>query len=143
MVVMKKIYTKHFPIKGFTALTIWPFVFVRSDSKKFFIQKTERHETTHALQQKECLILGAVIAVAMLIAGYGWWSLIPLGLFFELYAIEWLVKLPFCKFNGTRAYFSISTEQEANEHQDEVYYNEVRKDFAWLRYLFTITTMEI
>lgn len=140
---MKKIYTKHFPKKGFTALTIWPFVFVRSDSKKYFIQKTERHETTHALQQKECLILGAVIAVAMLIAGYGWWSLIPLGLFFELYAIEWLVKLPFCKFNGTRAYFSISTEQEANEHQDEVYYNEVRKDFAWFRYLFTITTMEI
>jgi len=137
--MMKKIYSKHIPRKGFTAMTTWPYIIVRYDRKEKFTAKIERHETTHALQQKECLILGAVIAVAMLIAGYGWWSLIPLGLFFELYAIEWLVKLPFCKFNGTRAYFSISTEQEAYEHQDEFGYNNVRKHYAFIKYIFTLT----
>ena len=140
---LKKIYSEYFPLKGFTALTICPFVFVRKDHIWNFTAKAERHETTHALQQKECLILGAVIAVAMLIAGYGWWSLIPLGLFFELYAIEWLVKLPFCKLNGTRAYFSISTEQEAYEHQDEIGYNHVRKHYAFAKYIFTIKPKEL
>lgn len=135
---LKKIYSEHFPLKGFTALTIFPYVFVRIDRIWNFTAKAERHETTHALQQKECLILGAIIAVIMLIAGYGWWSLIPLGLFFELYAVEWLVKLPFCKFNGTRAYFSISTEQEAYEHQDEFCYNNVRRHFAWMRFIFKL-----
>lgn len=138
MMKLKKIYTAHFPNKGFTALTIFPYIFVRIDQSWGFTAKVERHETTHALQQKECLILGAIIAVFMLIAGYGWWSLIPLGLFFELYAVEWLIKLPFCKFNGTRAYFSISTEQEAYEHQDEFGYNNVRRHFAWMRFIFKL-----
>jgi hypothetical protein len=138
MIKLDKIYSEHFPLNGFTALTIFPYIFVRIDKIWNFTAKAERHETTHALQQIECLILGAIIAVFMLIAGYGWWSLIPLGLFFELYAVEWLVKLPFCKFNGTRAYISISTEQEAYEHQDEFGYNNVRRHFAWMRFIFKL-----
>lgn len=115
---LRTIYTEHFPKKGFTAMVIWPFVFVRSDRKRFFTKKAERHETTHALQQIESLFL----------------------LFLLLYAVEWLVKLPICRFDGNRAYMSISFEQEAYEHQDEVGYNNVRRHYAWLRYLFTIKT---
>lgn len=140
---MKKIYTKHFPIKGFAALTIWPFVFVRSDSKESFTKKMERHETTHAKQQIEMTVVGLFLAISMFLFDCGWYSLIPVGLFFELYCLEWLVKLPLCGFCIKKSYLSISFEQEAYDHQDEVYYNEVRKDFAWLRFLFTITTMEI
>lgn len=117
---MKKIYTKHFPKKGFTALTIWPFIFVRSDSKESFTKKMERHETTHALQQIECLFV----------------------LFLIIYCLEWIIKLPFCKFNKDRAYMSISFEQEAYEHQDEFGYNNVRKHFAFLKFLFTIKPVE-
>lgn len=139
---MKKIYTKHFPKKGFTALTIWPFIFVRSDSKESFTKKMERHETTHALQQIELAIVGLILATISLIFGYGWWSLLFLPLFFWLYALEFLVKLPFCKFDTIRAYMSISTEQEAYEHQDEFGYNNVRKHFAFSKFLFTIKPVE-
>ena len=114
----KTIYTEHFPLKGFTAMTIWPFIFVRSDRKRYFTNKAERHETTHALQQIECLFL----------------------LFLLLYAMEWIFKLPFCEFDTNRAYMSISFEQEAYEHQDEFGYNNVRKHYAWFKYLFTIKT---
>ena len=135
---MEVVYRKHFPFKGFTALTMWPVIFVRADRKEKFTYKVLRHETTHALQQIECYVLGWLLALAMILAGFEWWSLVPIGLFFELYAIEWLLKLPFCKFNGKRAYLSISTEQEAYEHQDEFGYNNVRKHFVWIKYVFTI-----
>ncbi len=117
---LKKIYTEHFPKKGFTALTIYPLVFVRKDRRDYFTAKAERHETTHALQQIEMLWI----------------------LFLILYALEWVIKLPFCKFDTERAYMSISFEQEAYEHQDEFGYNNVRKHFAWIRYLFTIKPVE-
>lgn len=113
---MKKIYTKHFPMKGFKALTLWPFIFVREDRKDYFTAKDERHETTHAIQQVECLWL----------------------LFLVIYGAEYVIKLPFCKFDTIRAYMSISFEQEAYEHEAETYYNEVRRHYAWLRYLFTL-----
>jgi hypothetical protein len=128
----------YIPLKGFVALTLWPWIFVREDKSAKFTPMMKRHEATHAHQQIDCLAVGAIIAVVMLIAGYGWWSLISLGLFFELYILEFLIKLPFCHFDTNRAYMSISTEQEAYEHQDEIYYNDVRRHFAWLKYVFTI-----
>lgn len=139
---LKKIYSEHFPLKGFTATTIFPFVFVRTDRVWNFTAKAERHETTHALQQIELAIVGLILATISLIFGYGWWSLLFLPLFFWLYALEFLVKLPFCKFDTLRAYMSISTEQEAYEHQDEFGYNNVRKHFAFSKFLFTIKPVE-
>lgn len=133
---MKKVYNKYIPVKGFTALTVWPFIFVRNG--KTLTNRGERHETTHALQQLEMTIVGVMIAIAMWFFGCGWYSLIPIGLFIELYSLEWFVKIPFCGFSRKKAYLSICFEQEAYEHQDEVYYNEVRKDFAWLKYVFAI-----
>ena len=138
---MKKIYNKIIPFKGFTALTVWPFIFVRFG--KTLTKRGERHETTHAKQQIEMTVVGLFLAISMFLFDCGWYSLIPVGLFIELYCLEWLVKLPLCGFFIKKSYLSISFEQEAYDHQEEVYYNEVRKDFAWLRYLFTITTMEI
>ena len=136
---LKKIYTKHFPKKGYTALTVCPYVFVREDERNRFTKKVERHETTHALQQIEMLVVGVVLAVILLCCGYGWYSLIPIPLFFELYFAEWLIKIPFCRFDTDRAYMSISTEQEAYEHQDEFGYNNVRKHFNWIKFIFTLT----
>jgi len=34
------------------------------------------------------------------------------------------------------AYYSVSFEQEAYDYQSEVFYNDVRKRFNWLKYLF-------
>ena len=58
--------------------------------------------------------------------------------FLFIYCLEWLVKMWICWFDLDRAYRSISFEQEAYEHQEEIYYNDVRRHYAWLKYLFTI-----
>lgn len=115
---LKKIYTAHFPKKGFTALTIWPFIFVRKDQKEKFGKKAECHETTHALQQIEMLWI----------------------FFLILYGLEWLVKLTFCKCDTMRAYMSISFEQEAYAMQNDREYNENRRHYAWVKYIFKLKT---
>ncbi len=136
---LKKIYNRLFPLKGFKALTIVPYIFVREEQRDTFGEAAERHETTHALQQIECLIIGALLAVAMFFFGCGWWSLIPLGLFFELYLLEWAIKTLCCRFDTKRAYMSISTEQEAYATMYDVEYNANRKHYAWVKYIFTLT----
>jgi hypothetical protein len=113
---LKVVYNKYIPLKGFVALTLWPWIFVREEKSAKFTQMAKRHEGTHAHQQVECLLVGFLI----------------------IYCLEWAVKLPFCKFDSNRAYRSISFEQEAYDHQEEIYYNDVRRHFAWRRYLFTI-----
>lgn len=116
MVKLKKIYSRHFPFKGFTAMTFWPFVIVRADRKEKFTVITERHETIHAQQQLETLWI----------------------LFFVIYGLEFVIKLPICEFDTDRAYRSISFEQEAYDMQMVVGYCSIRSHYAWLKYLFKI-----
>jgi hypothetical protein len=49
------IYNKYIPFKGFKAMAIFPFVFVRGDKVS---EKTLRHERIHFRQQFELFILG-------------------------------------------------------------------------------------
>ena len=111
---LKVVYSKYIPLKGFVALTLWPWIFVRKSAK--FTPMMKRHEATHAHQQVECLFV----------------------VFLIIYCLEWIIKYVLCGFDSDRSYRSISFEQEAYEHQEEIYYNDVRRHFAWLRYLFTI-----
>jgi hypothetical protein len=113
---LKVVYNKYIPLKGFVALTLWPWIFVREDKSAKFTQMAKRHEGTHAHQQVECLLVGFLI----------------------IYCLEWIIKDVLCGFDSDRSYRSISFEQEAYEHQEEVYYNDVRRHFAWLKYVFTI-----
>ena len=113
---LKVVYNKYIPLKGFVALTLWPWIFVREDKSAKFTPMMKRHEATHAHQQVECLLVG----------------------FLLIYCLEWIIKDVLCGFDSDRSYRSISFEQEAYEHQEEIYYNDVRRHFAWLRYLFTI-----
>ena len=114
--ITKVVYNNYIPFKGFLALMLWPWIFVREDKSAKFTPMAKRHEVTHAHQQVECLLVGFLI----------------------IYCLEWVAKMPFCRFNAERSYRSISFEQEAYEHQEEIYYNDVRRHFAWLKYLFTI-----
>ena len=113
---LKVVYNKYIPLKGFVALTLWPWIFVREYKSAKFTPMMKRHEATHAHQQFECLFVG----------------------FLFIYCLEWLVKMWICWFDLDRAYMSISFEQEAYEHQEEIYYNDVRRHYAWTKYLFTI-----
>lgn len=98
------------PFKGFSAITLWPFVFVRKDAR--MAATTIRHENIHGEQQKEMLIV-----------------------FFLLwYGIEWLVKLCYYR-NSITAYKNISFEREAYSNESNIVYLDERKPFAWFKYI--------
>lgn len=136
---MKKILNKFIPFKGYTALTFIPFIFIRKDREKYFDHRAERHEYTHVFQQIEVLLLSIIIAcVAVMLGATAWLLIIPPFTFYIIYLLEWLLKLPFCRFNTKKAYYSISFEQEAYKHQEEYCYNDVRYNFAWIKYIFKL-----
>lgn len=98
------------PFKGFSAMALFPFVFVRSDAT--ITKITLRHERIHCEQQKEMLMV-----------------------FFLLwYAVEWLVKLFYYR-NSITAYKNISFEREAYANQNNVAYLDERKPYAFLKYI--------
>lgn len=105
---MKIVYNKIIPFKGYKAMALWPFIFVREEyyRKPIGIQ----HEEIHLSQQKEML-------------------LIP---FFAWYVVEYLVRLILYR-NHKEAYRNISFEQEAYMNQFCTKYK--RKPFAWLKYI--------
>ena len=134
---IKTVVNKFLPFKGFVAMTVWPFIFIRKDKELKFVDKAKRHEYIHVYQQIECLLVGVVLAFLMLITGCGWWSLIPLGLFFELYAIEWIIKGLINFGNSRKAYRSISFEREAFENQENPDWLDDRPKFYWIKYVLT------
>ena len=135
---LNKIYSNIIPFEGYIALTVWPWVFIRKDLRHKYTETTDRHEHTHGYQQIECLILGAVVAAILFIVGCGWWSLLALTMFFWLYLTEWIIKIPVCVVTNMDAYYSISFEQEAYDHEAEIGYHNVRKPFAWTKYIFKL-----
>ena len=100
------------PFKGFTALTLWPFVFVRKDEEQNYTHIVERHEAIHGEQQKEMLIV----------------------LFYLWYLAEWLVKWIYHR-NRTTAYKNISFEREAYANQYDAAYLVVRSHFSFFKYI--------
>ena len=66
--------------------------------------------------------------------GAEWLKWIGFILFYIWYILEWLIRRIISIFNGSRAYRSISFEQEAYDNQ----YNDnyIRNRFSWLKYLF-------
>lgn len=105
------IYNSFIPFKGFSALTLWPFIFVRKGANVNTV--TVQHEMIHARQQMEMLII-----------------------FFLLwYVIEWLIRWAYYRDRIT-AYRNISFEREAYAHQAFPHYPDHRKPFAWMDYLW-------
>lgn len=100
------------PFKGFTAITLWPFIFVRKDEEKYYTDVVDRHEHIHGEQQKEMLIL----------------------FFYLWYLVEWIVKLCIYR-NRMTAYKNISFEREAYTHQNDMSYIENRMHYSWIKYL--------
>lgn len=101
------------PFKGFAAVTLWPFVFVRkSYADKVSVKQMEilkTHESIHGKQQLEMLIIPFLL-----------W-----------YGIEWIIRL----FMGGNAYRNISFEREAYTNEWNTEYLSKRKFWAWVEYL--------
>ena len=110
---MKLVYNNIIPFKGYLAMCIFPFIFVRKDARA--IKTTDiNHETIHGKQQIEML-----------------WVL-----FFVWYGIEWFIRWVAYGFDSHLAYKNISFEQEAYLHEDDLIYLNNRNLFASWQYLF-------
>ena len=105
---MKVIINKLIPIKGYAAMTIWPFIFARKELNKYVLN----HEEIHGKQQKELLLV----------------------MFYIIYVLEYIIKL-FVTFNHKKAYKSISFEQEANRYENDLNYISTRHHYAWIKYV--------
>jgi hypothetical protein len=109
---MRIIYTKNFPPADFHGLNLLGTVFVQSRWGR--MSRIElNHERIHTRQQFELLILP----------------------FFILYGLEYLIRLPLCRFNADRAYRSISFEREAYANERNISYLRHRRPHTWLRYI--------
>ena len=97
--------------KGFVGITLYPFIFLKRKDLKHDAELIN-HEKIHLKQQQELLII----------------------FFFLFYLIEWTVK--FLKYrNKFLAYKNLSFEREAYHNQDNLYYLETRKIWAFLNYI--------
>lgn len=105
---MKIIYNNIIPFKGFKAINICTFLFVRKGVR--LSDKLLNHERIHTAQMKEMLFIG----------------------FYIWYFVEWLVRL----FGKGNAYRNIGFEQEAYDNDDNLTYLDSRKSFEWLKYVF-------
>ena len=129
----KVIFNDTIPFKGFIAMCLWPFIFVRNNAASHYNTVANNHEHIHAEQQKEMMLTGAVLAAI----GYvfvGLWALLFVPLFFWWYGIEYLYRL--CQYRDTKkAYRNISTEREAYANEKDLTYLTNRRRFAWIKYL--------
>lgn len=103
--------SKYLVPKGYSAITIYPFVIFKS---KYFKTNTTliNHEKIHLKQQLELLVLP----------------------FYIIYSLEFLVRLVQYK-NGHLAYKNISFEREAYSNECNLKYLNNRSIWAFLKYL--------
>ena len=114
MAIMKTkvIFNDIIPFRGFLAMCLWPFIFVRNSAASHYNTVANNHEQIHARQQKEMLILPFLI-----------W-----------YGFEWLCRL--VQYRDTnKAYRNISFEREAYANEKDLAYLGSRKSYAWTKYL--------
>lgn len=107
---MIEVRNRLIPFKGFKAMAVWPFIFVRKDAK--FTEVDRRHEEIHGRQQLEMLWLP----------------------FFLWYVVEWIIRS--IQYRSWKVgYYEISLEWEAYVNECKEDYLEHRKHYAWVQRL--------
>lgn len=130
---MKVIYNKFIPFKGFYAITIIKWIFVREEYKYFdgssIYNKMINHESIHEQQ-----ILDFTPKI------FPSWLRYTIGsiCFYLLYGLEWLFKLIPCLITKKSAYRSLCAEQEAYENERNFDYIKNRSKLSWLKKIFTL-----
>jgi len=132
------------PAKGFSAMSIFPFIFVRKDwlnkvkdnhrfTWKLIWKDYLNHEHIHAAQQLEVSLFGLALAIVLsILLCFSWWMLlIPIFLYYVLYVLDWLIGT----IAGERdAYRTMIFEREAYANENNLDYLSKRKPFAFLKY---------
>ena len=130
---MKVIYNKFIPFKGFYAITIIKWIFVREECKYLdgssVYNKMINNESIHEQQ-----ILDFTPEI------FPSWLRYTIGsiCFYLLYVLEWLFKLIPCLITKNNAYRSLCSEQEAFENELDFEYINKREKLAWLKKIFKL-----
>jgi hypothetical protein len=103
---------RHFFYKNYVGLSLWPFIFLKTDALKSDAILIN-HEKIHLRQQKELLI-------------------IP---FYICYISEWILRTIWY-LDSYRAYQNISFEREAYQNEHQADYLSHRKLFSFINYLW-------
>jgi hypothetical protein len=108
---MRIIASKYLIPKGFSGLTLYPFIILR-DKKLRYNQRLLNHEKIHLRQQAEMLVLP----------------------FYFCYFLEYIVRL--IQYRNThRAYRNISFEREAYLHENDTAYLGYRQFWNFTKFL--------
>jgi hypothetical protein len=102
---------RHFFYKNYVGLSLWPFIFLKTDALKADTTLIN-HEKIHLRQQQELLILP----------------------FYLLYLIEWALRTLWY-LDSYRAYRNISFEREAYQKENQPDYLAKRKPYSFIKYL--------
>lgn len=105
---MKIIYNNIIPFKGYIAMNLFGFLFVRKDLKDKLNSIVINHEAIHLEQMKELLYI----------------------FFYIIYLLEWLYKVLFKYPFSKKAYKNISFEKEAYTYEEDFGYLRRRKHFS-------------
>ena len=130
---MKVIYNKFIPFKGFYAITVIKWIFVREEYKYLdglsVYDKMINHESIHEQQ-----ILDFTPKI------FPKWLRYTIGsiCFYLLYGLEWLFKLIPCLIKNKSAYRSLCAEQEAFKNEVDSNYINKREKLAWLKKIFRL-----
>lgn len=117
---LKLIYNKYIPFVGFYAMMFFGNLLRRDTYKNNSVPDiTMNHEGIHVCQAEDFCkgFFGYII-------------------FYILYFIEYCIKIIISVFIKADPYYSISFEQEAYNNQTNLDYQDVRKRFAWTKYIF-------
>ena len=120
--------------KSYETITLAAWVCTKCKSKEEMTQADRNHECTHARQWVECMLASGVIIWALILF-FGisaWWFCLAFLMFYILYVLEWLIKLP---FYGKEAYRNISFEREAYSSQNDNNYLENGDYFEWINFI--------
>lgn len=137
---MKIVYNYIIPFKGYLAMCVFPFIFVRKDARNLTV-KDINHEKIHGMQQIETHIVALIFAVLLATVGLfsWWWVLVSPLVYFALYGLEYIVRWICYGFDTHEAYRNISFEQEAYLNENDLTYIKNRHLFASRKYLFRKT----
>ena len=130
---MKVIYNKFIPFKGFYAITIIKWIFVREEYKRLdgsrIYNKMINYESIHEQQILDFIPIT-----------FPNWLRYTIGsiCFYLLYGLEWLFKLIPCLIKNKSAYRSLCAEQEAFKNEVDSNYINNRPKLFWLKKIFIL-----
>lgn len=108
---MIKVYSNIIPFRGYRAMALFPFIFIRKEHQDSVTEETINHEKIHFEQQKE---LGLIF-------------------FLPFYIIQWLFKS--LRYGSKEGYKKNCFEAEAFANMKNLKYLETRKRYSFFKYI--------